>query len=121
MAAHGGEHSAAAWILLPQPCINQRCAVVPVTAAFVGGRAVAIGGAALASFWRLLLTSPATKTLMRSLIRAARPLLSGPFSVVSCSCILTAVVVLCCQPHTGPHQPRAHGNMHRIGQAPLLR
>ena len=53
-----------------------------VSAAFVGGRAVAIGGA-LASFWRLFLTSPATKHFARNLVRAARPLLSGPFSVVS--------------------------------------
>ena len=56
--------------------------MVLVSAAFVGGRAVAIGGA-LASFWRLFLTSPATKHFARNLIRAARPLLSGPFSVVS--------------------------------------
>ena len=72
----------AAWTMQPATCTHQRLAVVLVSAAFVGGRAVAIGGA-LASFWRLLLTSPATKTFARNLIRTARPLLSGPFSVVS--------------------------------------
>ena len=55
--------------------------MAPMGAAFVGGGAVAIGGV-LASVGRLLFTSPASKALLRNLVRAARPLLTGPFSVV---------------------------------------